>query len=103
MEVPLQAQSAKGWKILAEDVLHWEKWGKQYTLYNSLSGETHILPELSARLLQQLSVHPRTVIELAGLFDEKDINESDDHDFVEYLTHLLVQLQAEGLTEQVQL
>lgn len=103
MEVPLQAQSAKGWKILAEDALHWEQWGEQYALYNSLSGETHLLPAFSARLLQQLSVHPRTAVELADLFDATDINASDDQDIVEYLTHLLEQLQAEGLTEQVRL
>ncbi len=103
MEVPLQAQSATGWKILAENALYWEQWGEQYALYNSLSGETHLLPEFSARVLQQLSVHPRTVVELAGLFDKTGINENGDQDFEEYLTCLLVQLQAEGLTEQVRL
>ena len=103
MEVPLQAQSTTGWKILAEDVLHWEQWGEKYALFDSLSGETHILPAFSVWLLQELSVHPRTVIDLAGSLDEKDIGASGDHEFVELLTHLLEQLQAEGLTEKVRL
>jgi len=103
MEVPLQAQSASGWKLLAEDALHWEQWGEQYALYNSLSGETHLLPEFSARVLQQLSVHPRTAADLAGSLEKTVTGADNDYDLVEYVTQLLVQLQAEGLTEKVRL
>ncbi|HAJ91020.1 MAG TPA: hypothetical protein DCO71_00090 [Gammaproteobacteria bacterium] len=101
MEVSQQAQSTTGWKILEEDALHWEKWGEQYALYDALSGETHLLPEFSARVLQQLSVHPRTADVLARALCEGS-DETCEQAFVEHVSQLLVQLQAAGLTEKVQ-
>ena len=101
MEVSQQAQSTTGWKILEEGALHWERWGEQYALYDSLSGETHLLPEFSARVLQQLSVRPRTADALAQALCEGS-DESCDPAFIEHVSQLLVQLQAAGLTENVQ-
>jgi PqqD family protein of HPr-rel-A system len=101
MEVSQQAQSTTGWKILEEDALHWEKWGEQYALYDSLSGETHLLPEFSARVLQQLSVRPCTADALARALCEGS-DETCEQTFVEHVSQLLVQLQAAGLTEKVQ-
>lgn len=101
MEVSQQAQSTTGWKILEEDALHWERWGEQYALYDSLSGETHLLPGFSARVLQQLSVRPRTADALAQALCEGS-DESCDPAFIEHVSQLLVQLQTAGLTENVQ-
>jgi len=101
MEVPQQAKSTTGWKILEEGVLHWERWGQQYALYDSLSGETHLLPEFSARVLQQLSVHPRTAEAIAmALYEGSD--ENSEREYAEHVSQLLVQLQAAGLTEKIQ-
>ena len=102
MEVSQQAQATTGWKILEEDALHWEKWGEQYALYDSLSGETHLLPEFSARVLQQLSVHPCTADTLARMLCEGS-GEICEQTFVEHVSQLLAQLQAAGLTEEVRL
>jgi PqqD family protein of HPr-rel-A system len=102
MEVLQQVKSTTGWKILEEDTLHWEQWGKQYALYDSLSGETHLLPEFSARVLQQLSVRPRTAGVLAKVLCEGS-NEVCDPAFIKQVSRLLVQLQAAGLIENVQL
>ncbi len=99
MDVSQQAQSS-GWKILEADALHWEKWGEQYALYDSLSGETHLLPESSARVLQQLSVRPCTAEVLARALCEGS-DEPCEQTFVEHLSQLLAQLQAAGLTEKV--
>ena len=96
MEVSQQAESTTSWKILEDDALHWEKWGEQYALYDALSGETHLLPEFSARLLQQLSVRPRTVEELC-----ESTGEACDEEFVQHVSQLLVQLQAAGLAKKV--
>ena len=101
MDVSQQAKSTTGWKILGEGVLHWEQWGEQYALYYSLSGETHLLPEFSARVLQQLSVRPRTVEALARELCESS-GETCDRGFEEHVSQLLVQLQAAGLTEKIQ-
>ena len=102
MEVPQQTRSTTGWKILEEGALHWERWGEQYALYDALSGETHLLPEFSARILQQLSVSPRTVDVLAySLCGASD--ENCDPAFTEQVSQLLEQLQAVGLTENVPL
>ena len=99
MEVPQQAKSTTGWRTPEEGVLHWEQWGEQYALYSSLSGETHLLPEFSARVLQQLSVHPCTVEALAIELC-KGSGETCDREFEEHVSQLLVQLQAAGLTEK---
>ncbi|MDX2457483.1 MAG: HPr-rel-A system PqqD family peptide chaperone [Gammaproteobacteria bacterium] len=101
MEVSQQAQSTTSWKILEEGALHWEKWGEQYALYDSLSGETHLLPEFSARVLQQLSVRPRTADALARALCEGS-DETCEQTSVEHVSQLLEQLQAAGLTEKVQ-
>jgi len=102
MEVPQQAKSTIGWKILEEGTLHWERWGEQYALYDSLSGETHLLPEFSARVLQQLSVRPRTADALAEALCAGS-GESCDQAFVEHVSQLLTQLHDNGLTEKTQL
>lgn len=101
MEVLQQVEPTAGWKILEEDTLHWERWGKQYALYDSLSGETHLLPEFSARVLQQLSVRPRTAGVLAKALCEGS-DEVCNQAFIEQVSQLLVQLQAAGLIENVQ-
>jgi PqqD family protein of HPr-rel-A system len=102
MDVSQQAESGTGWRILEEGALHWEKWGEQYALYDALSGETHLLPEFSARLLQLLSVAPRTIDELGKALCENS-GETCDHAFLEHVSQLLVQLQAAGLTESAAL
>lgn len=102
MDVPQQDKSTTGWKILEDGVLHWERWGEQYALYDSLSGETHLLPEFSARVLQQLSVHPRSAEALAIALCEGSA-EGYGQGFVEHVSQLLVQLQTAGLTEKIQL
>ena len=102
MDVSQQVQSTAGWKILEADALHWEKWGEQYALYDALSGETHLLPEFSVRVLQQLSVLPRTADELARVLCD-DSGETCEQTFVEHVSQLLAQLQAAGLTEEVRL
>jgi PqqD family protein of HPr-rel-A system len=101
MEVLQQVEPTTGWKILEQDALHWERWGEQYALYDSLSGDTHLLPEFSARVLQQLSVHPRTAGVLAHTLCECS-DEVCDPAFIEQVSQLLVQLQAAGLVENVQ-
>ena len=101
MEVLRQVESTTGWKILEDDALYWERWGEQYALFDSLSGETHLLPEFSARVLQQLSVRSRTADALAKALCEGS-DEICDQTFVEHVSQLLVQLQAAGLTEKVQ-
>lgn len=101
MEALQQVEPTTGWKILEEDALHWERWGEQYALYDSLSGETHLLPEFSARVLQQLSVRPRTADALAEALCSGS-GESCDPAFIEQVSQLLVQLQTAGLTENVQ-
>jgi len=101
MEVSQQAQSTTGWKILEEDALYWERWGQQYALYDSLSGETHLLPEFSAQVLQQLSIRPRTADDLARALCE-DSDKICNQKFIEQVLQLLTQLQTAGLTENVQ-
>jgi PqqD family protein of HPr-rel-A system len=102
MDVSLQAESGTGWKLLEEGVLHWEQWGEQFALYDALSGETHLLPEFSARLLQLLTATPLGVEALAESLCEY-ADEVCDQEFLGHVSQLLVQLPAAGLTEKVAL
>jgi len=102
MDISKQAESGTGWRILEEGALHWEKWGEQYALYDALSGETHLLPEFSARLLQLLTITPLGVDGLAKSLCE-DSDEVCDPEFIGHVAQLLVQLQAAGLTEKAAL
>ena len=100
MDVSQYPESATGWRIFEEGALHWEKWGEQYALYDALSGETHLLPEFSASLLQLLSTSPRTLAEVAGELC-LDSEEICDQAFLEHVSQLLAQLQEAGLTEKI--
>lgn len=98
----MQGQLTTGWKILEENALHWEQWGEQYALYDALSGETHLLPDLSARLLQHLTIQPNTSEALARLLCD-DSEDLCDQAFVDNVSQLLMQLRTAGLAENIQL
>ena len=79
--------------------LHWEKWGDQYALYDDRSGETHMLVEPAARILQQLVSHAGAGGEVAeALLSEP--GEVLDAQSLELCARLLRQLYGAGLIEK---
>ncbi len=47
--------------------LLWRLWGEEYVVYNSASGDTHLLDLLTGQILKQLESSPRGPLELADL------------------------------------
>ena len=99
MQASGQAEAEPYWSTLANDVLYWESWDEQHAIFDSLSGETHLLPELTARVLRKVGERACTARQLAeALCAETD--ESCDEHFVMDITRLLQQLQIVGLVEK---
>jgi PqqD family protein of HPr-rel-A system len=99
MHASRQAGAEPYWSTLASDALYWESWGEQYALFDNLSGETHLLPELTARVLRKVDERACTARQLAeSLCAETD--ESCVEHFVKDITRLLQQLQVVGLVEK---
>lgn len=69
------------WVAPEEKELFWESWGEQHAVFDTRSGETHLLPDPTARVLQQLIVRPATVKEVTEIlcaesgeaFDERSL------------------------------
>lgn len=55
------------WRPLDASVLHWREWGDEAVVFNSASGDTHLLDPLSARALRALiATGPATAAALAA-------------------------------------
>ena len=86
------------WTAPGKAVLFWESWGEQHAVFDLRSGETHILADLTARVLQRLAKRPATVNEVA----ESVALASDtvcDEPFLEQVAGLFLHLQKVGLIE----
>ena len=99
MQASGQAEAEPCWSTLADDVLYWESWGEQHAVYDSLSGETHLLPELTARVLHKIGERACTARQLAEALCTETGESCDEH-FVMGITRLLHQLQTAGLVEK---
>lgn len=99
MQASGTAEAEPSWSMPADCVLYWESWGEQHAVFDNLSGETHLLPDLTARVLRKLGEHTFTASQLAqALCGEAD--ESCDQHLVMDITRLLQQLQVVGLVEK---
>ncbi|MGD8631293.1 MAG: HPr-rel-A system PqqD family peptide chaperone [Gammaproteobacteria bacterium] len=87
------------WSTLANGTLFWESWGEQHAVFDSLSGETHLLPDSTARLLRKLDGHSCSARQLAEMICT-EAGVSCDEAFVMDITRLLQQLQSAGLVEK---
>ena len=99
MQASGQAGAEPFWSTLADDALSWESWDEQHAIFDRLSGETHLLPELTARVLRKVGERACTARHLAeALCAETD--EACEAHFVSDITRLLQQLQVVGLVEK---
>ena len=80
--------------------LHWEKFGEQYAVYDDRSGDTHLLAEPSARVLQRLLAESGTVSEVTEALCNESGERCDEH-ARESNSRLLRQLYSVGLIEKV--
>lgn len=99
MHASRQAGAEPYWSTIADSTLYWERWGNQYAVFDSLSGETHLLPELTALVLRKLVERVSTARELAKVLCA-ETDDTYDERFIMGITRLLQQLQGVGLVEK---
>ena len=87
------------WTAPGTAVLYWESWGLQHAVFDLRSGETHMLTDPTARVLQQLSRCSATVREVAEYVSVAS-DRACDEQFLEQLARLFLQLQNVGLIEK---
>lgn len=54
------------WRLKADHALHFRSWDDEFVVYNSLSGDTHLLGATAAHVLLELQRAPSDTITLAA-------------------------------------
>lgn len=88
------------WSAPDRKVLYWESWEEQHAVFDLRSGETHMLPDSAAQVLQQLARCPTTVEEAAESLSLAP-DQVCDEQFLTYVAGIFLQLQKVGLIEKV--
>jgi PqqD family protein of HPr-rel-A system len=88
----------KMWRLNLEHTLHFRSWDGDWVIYDSFSGDTHLLGETAVQLLQQLQKSPlssRALADLLALENVCLINEQ----FTAEMEFILGELEELGLVE----
>lgn len=99
VDSPEHNKAEARWIAPGKQDLHWESWGEQSALYDARSGETHLLTEQAARVLQQLVMRPGTAREVTEALCGES-GECCDEQSLEISARLLRQLHSVGLIEK---
>jgi PqqD family protein of HPr-rel-A system len=89
------------WKVNSEFPLHWRSWDDEFVVYNSGSGDTHLLDPVAAEALQSLEQESADLSELVDRVSGS-MEIEPDTEFSAYLEQLLSDLYKLGLIERVQ-
>lgn len=95
---PGNGQTEPRWVAPEDCELHWDSWGEYHAVYDARSGDTHLLPQASARVLQQLVRSPGTVQEVTQALCSR-FNERYDDSALARNGRLIRQLHGAGLVE----
>ena len=88
------------WRAVPDVKLHWTQWGDEYVVYNTGSGDTHVLDPVSALLVQQITESSGSTAELCRRVAILLTLEATG-EFQESLEQTLRRLDALGLIESV--
>lgn len=89
------------WKIISSDqeALSVHTWDNEYVVYNSLSGDTHLLNLTAGQLLLKLQRSPMDSMSIAKLITPTDKSKSSlEHEL--QIEQLLVELNTLNLVEE---
>lgn len=86
------------WGITPGCKLFWRSWDGEHIVYNSGSGDTHLLDSLAAEALRRLERAPATPAELES-WAAADVEADSVPEIPGYIARLLGQLHALGLIE----
>lgn len=88
------------WMAIPGFSLHWQSWDDEFVVYNSGSGDTHLLDPVAAEALQSLQKRPANLSELARNLAESLEIKPDDK-LLTYLERLLSDFHRLGLVERI--
>jgi PqqD family protein of HPr-rel-A system len=91
-----------GWGITPGCRLLWRSWESEHIVYNTGSGDTHLVDSISALLLKSLEPGPLSEEDLASLVRHRVASDSHQ-DAATFARQLLEQFHALGLIEPVTL
>ena len=92
------------WRVLSDLALHIRSWDDEFVVYNSLSGDTHLLGSVAAHILLKLQQAPSDAIVLAeSLAPQLQAGIEMDNELVDQITRLLEDLHTLALVEPIRL
>jgi len=89
------------WRIVPGVRLHWRSWEDEFVVYDSDSGDTHLLNQVSGDILKVLESESPTISDLAVRLAESQ-KVQPDGELSAYLERLLAKLERLGLIERIQ-
>lgn len=97
----MTSTKAARWKVNTAFPLQWRNWDDEFVVYNSGSGDTHLLDPVAAKALQSLE---QESADLSKLVDRVSgsMEIEPDTEFSAYLEQLLSDLHKLGLIQRVQ-
>jgi PqqD family protein of HPr-rel-A system len=92
------------WRALPDSALHVRSWEDEFVVYNSLSGDTHLLGSAAAQILLKLQQAPSDAVALAQSLATQLQSEIEmDQELAAQITLLLTDLHTLALIEPVRL
>ena len=91
---------APKWRAPSGSRLHWRSWDDEFVVYDSASGDTHLLDSVPAETLKILERQSANLSELVDMVAASLTIEADS-ELSTYLDELLSQFEKLGLVEQV--
>lgn len=86
------------WRLIGNDVLQFRSWNDECVVYNTLSGDTHILETRAAEILFSLQEGALNMLSLAQLLADKWRCETSQI-FLDELETVLLDMHALSLVE----
>ena len=96
----LEFQSQYIWRIPADQEILWRHWEGDYVIFNSLSGETHILDIVSGKVLKRIMNGPSTTEDIRSEIGDF-LEVRNDSELARAVDKILNGLEDTGLVEAV--
>jgi PqqD family protein of HPr-rel-A system len=88
------------WRLASAQALHFRSWGDEFVVYNSLSGDTHLLGQVAAHVLTKLQETPLETPILAESLAPL-LQNNFDEELVPEVERLLADLVSLELVERI--
>lgn len=87
------------WQVVPDLELRWLEWDDEFIVYNTGSGDTHLLNTLATALIQYLQQASASLSQLID-YSVNTLGVTPDEDFEKNLKDLFAELERSGLIER---